>query len=210
MSFILRPDLSAASQVYRVRHGVTLTKLRLLATIGHHQRVAINEISRLTGIDKACGDRQGLGQPLASRNESSHPPVRDEVSATGSPGASNACRSSFVALPWPCGKSAPSPSKRATIVVASSSRGSSVTFLAPSTDRNSSRTKACEPPYSASHPFSPALHATSRIRSPRPRARVDRCSCPPPPRPGRPGRKRGGVPSCSRPSARARPGRRRD
>jgi DNA-binding MarR family transcriptional regulator len=47
----------AASQVYRVQHGVTLTELRLLATIGRHQPLAVNEASRLTGIDKAWVSR---------------------------------------------------------------------------------------------------------------------------------------------------------
>jgi DNA-binding MarR family transcriptional regulator len=47
----------AASQVYRARHGVTLTELRLLATIGRHQPLAVNEASRLTGIDKAWVSR---------------------------------------------------------------------------------------------------------------------------------------------------------
>ena len=47
----------AASQVYRAKHGVTLTELRLLATIGRHQPLAVNEASRLTGIDKAWVSR---------------------------------------------------------------------------------------------------------------------------------------------------------
>ena len=47
----------AASQVYRVEHEVTLTELRLLATIGRHQSLAVNEASRLTGIDKAWVSR---------------------------------------------------------------------------------------------------------------------------------------------------------
>jgi DNA-binding MarR family transcriptional regulator len=47
----------AASQVYRAQHGVTLTELRLLATIGRHQPLAVNEASRLTGIDKAWVSR---------------------------------------------------------------------------------------------------------------------------------------------------------
>jgi DNA-binding MarR family transcriptional regulator len=47
----------AASQVYRAHHGVTLTELRLLATIGRHQPLAVNEVSRLTGIDKAWVSR---------------------------------------------------------------------------------------------------------------------------------------------------------
>ncbi len=47
----------AAGKVYRAHHGVTLTELRLLATIGRHQPLAINEASRLTGIDKAWVSR---------------------------------------------------------------------------------------------------------------------------------------------------------
>ena len=47
----------AASQVYRAQHEVTLTELRLLATIGRHQPLAVNEASRLTGIDKAWVSR---------------------------------------------------------------------------------------------------------------------------------------------------------
>ncbi len=47
----------AASQVYRAEQGVTLTELRLLATIGRHQPLAVNEASRLTGIDKAWVSR---------------------------------------------------------------------------------------------------------------------------------------------------------
>jgi DNA-binding MarR family transcriptional regulator len=47
----------AASQVYRAQHDVTLTELRLLATIGRHQPLAVNEASRLTGIDKAWVSR---------------------------------------------------------------------------------------------------------------------------------------------------------
>ncbi|TAK48457.1 MAG: MarR family transcriptional regulator [Xanthobacteraceae bacterium] len=49
--------IRAASQVYRARHGVTLTELRLLATIGKHQPLAVNEASSLTGIDKAWVSR---------------------------------------------------------------------------------------------------------------------------------------------------------
>lgn len=49
--------MRAAAQVYRERHGVTVTELRLLATIGHHQPLAQNEVSRLTGIDKAWVSR---------------------------------------------------------------------------------------------------------------------------------------------------------
>ncbi|TAK48466.1 MAG: MarR family transcriptional regulator [Xanthobacteraceae bacterium] len=37
--------------------GVTLTELRLLATIGKHQPLAVNEASSLTGIDKAWVSR---------------------------------------------------------------------------------------------------------------------------------------------------------
>jgi DNA-binding MarR family transcriptional regulator len=47
----------AATQVYWDRHGVTLTELRLLATLGRHQALAVNEASRLTGIDKAWVSR---------------------------------------------------------------------------------------------------------------------------------------------------------
>jgi DNA-binding MarR family transcriptional regulator len=47
----------AASHVYRAQHDVTLTELRLLATIGRHQPLAVNEASRLTGIDKAWVSR---------------------------------------------------------------------------------------------------------------------------------------------------------
>ena len=47
----------AASQVYRAQHDVTLTEWRLLATIGRHQPLAVNEASRLTGIDKAWVSR---------------------------------------------------------------------------------------------------------------------------------------------------------
>lgn len=47
----------AASQVYRARHGVTLTELRLLATLGRHQTLSVNEAGRLTGIDKAWVSR---------------------------------------------------------------------------------------------------------------------------------------------------------
>ena len=47
----------AASQVYRAQHDVTLTELRLLATIGRHQPLAVNEASRMTGIDKAWVSR---------------------------------------------------------------------------------------------------------------------------------------------------------
>ena len=49
--------MRAAVQVYRERHDVTVTELRLLATIGHHQPLALNEVSRLTGIDKAWVSR---------------------------------------------------------------------------------------------------------------------------------------------------------
>ena len=47
----------AASQVYRAQHDITLTELRLLATIGRHQPLAVNEASRMTGIDKAWVSR---------------------------------------------------------------------------------------------------------------------------------------------------------
>lgn len=47
----------AASQVYWAQHGVTLTELRLLATLGRHKALAVNEASRLTGIDKAWVSR---------------------------------------------------------------------------------------------------------------------------------------------------------
>ncbi len=47
----------AAAQVYRSQHDVSVTELRLLATIGHHQPLALNEVSRLAGIDKAWVSR---------------------------------------------------------------------------------------------------------------------------------------------------------
>jgi len=47
----------AASQVYWAEHGVTLTELRLLATLGRHKALAVNGASRLTGIDKAWVSR---------------------------------------------------------------------------------------------------------------------------------------------------------
>jgi DNA-binding MarR family transcriptional regulator len=47
----------AASHIYRAQDGVTLTELRLLATIGRHQPLAVNEASRLTGVDKAWVSR---------------------------------------------------------------------------------------------------------------------------------------------------------
>ncbi len=47
----------AAAQVYRSHHDVSITELRLLATIGHHQPLALNEVSRLAGIDKAWVSR---------------------------------------------------------------------------------------------------------------------------------------------------------
>jgi DNA-binding MarR family transcriptional regulator len=47
----------AASQVYWAQHGVTLTELRLLATLGRHGALAVNEASRQTGIDKAWVSR---------------------------------------------------------------------------------------------------------------------------------------------------------
>ena len=49
--------LRAAAQIYRARHGVTLTELRILATLGRHQTLSVNEASRLTGIDKAWVSR---------------------------------------------------------------------------------------------------------------------------------------------------------
>ena len=49
--------LRAAAQVYPARHGVTLTELRILATLGRHQALSVNEASRLTGIDKAWVSR---------------------------------------------------------------------------------------------------------------------------------------------------------
>jgi DNA-binding MarR family transcriptional regulator len=49
--------LRAAGQIYRARHGVTLTELRILATLGRHQALSVNEASRLTGIDKAWVSR---------------------------------------------------------------------------------------------------------------------------------------------------------
>jgi DNA-binding MarR family transcriptional regulator len=49
--------IRAAAQVYRAHHGVTVTELRLLATIGHHQPLALNGVSRLTGIDKGWVSR---------------------------------------------------------------------------------------------------------------------------------------------------------
>jgi len=49
--------MRAAAQVYRPRHGLTVTELRLLATIGHHQPLALNETSRLSGVDKAWVSR---------------------------------------------------------------------------------------------------------------------------------------------------------
>lgn len=47
----------AAAQVYRSQHDVSVTEVRLLATIGHHQPLALNEASRLAGIDKAWVSR---------------------------------------------------------------------------------------------------------------------------------------------------------
>lgn len=47
----------AASQVYSAQHGVSLTELRLLATLGRHHALSVNEASRLTGIDKAWVSR---------------------------------------------------------------------------------------------------------------------------------------------------------
>lgn len=47
----------AASQVYRSRYNVSITDLRILATIGAHSPLAANGISRLTRIDKAWVSR---------------------------------------------------------------------------------------------------------------------------------------------------------
>lgn len=47
----------AAGHVYRAQHGISLTELRLLGMIGRHQPLAVNEASRLTGIDKAWVSR---------------------------------------------------------------------------------------------------------------------------------------------------------
>jgi DNA-binding MarR family transcriptional regulator len=47
----------AAAQVYRAGHGVTLTELRILATLGRYQALSVNEASRLAGIDKAWVSR---------------------------------------------------------------------------------------------------------------------------------------------------------
>lgn len=49
--------LRAANQVYRERYDVTITELRILATIGAHQPLPGNEVSRLTRIDKAWVSR---------------------------------------------------------------------------------------------------------------------------------------------------------
>jgi DNA-binding MarR family transcriptional regulator len=49
--------MRAAIKVYQAHHDVTVTELRLLATIGHHQPLALNEVSRLTGIDKGWVSR---------------------------------------------------------------------------------------------------------------------------------------------------------
>ena len=42
----------AAAQVYRDRHGISLTELRAMAIIAAHAPIAANEVSRRTGIDK--------------------------------------------------------------------------------------------------------------------------------------------------------------
>src|SRR5690606_7835632 len=47
----------AASQIYRSRYNVSITDLRILATIGAHSPLAANGISRLTRIDKAWVSR---------------------------------------------------------------------------------------------------------------------------------------------------------
>jgi DNA-binding MarR family transcriptional regulator len=47
----------AASKIYWAQHGVTLTELRLLAALGRHDTLAVNEASRLTGIDKGWVSR---------------------------------------------------------------------------------------------------------------------------------------------------------
>jgi DNA-binding MarR family transcriptional regulator len=47
----------AAAQVYQARHGVSLTEVRILATLARHQALSVNEASRLTGIDKAWVSR---------------------------------------------------------------------------------------------------------------------------------------------------------
>jgi DNA-binding MarR family transcriptional regulator len=47
----------AASQIYRSRYGLSITDLRILATIGAHSPLAANDVSRLTRIDKAWVSR---------------------------------------------------------------------------------------------------------------------------------------------------------
>jgi DNA-binding MarR family transcriptional regulator len=47
----------AASQVYRSRYDLSITDLRILATIGAHSPLTANEVSRLTRIDKAWVSR---------------------------------------------------------------------------------------------------------------------------------------------------------
>lgn len=45
--------LRASSQIYRARYDVSITDLRILATIGAHSPLTANSLSRLTRIDKA-------------------------------------------------------------------------------------------------------------------------------------------------------------
>jgi DNA-binding MarR family transcriptional regulator len=66
----------AASQVYSARHGVTLTELRLLATLGRHDGLAVSEASRLTGIDKAWVSRS-LAVLVKRKLVSRHPHPSD-------------------------------------------------------------------------------------------------------------------------------------
>jgi DNA-binding MarR family transcriptional regulator len=47
----------AASQIYRSRYDLSITDLRILATIGAHSPLAANDVSRLTRIDKAWVSR---------------------------------------------------------------------------------------------------------------------------------------------------------
>ncbi|MDT3683715.1 MAG: MarR family winged helix-turn-helix transcriptional regulator [Pseudorhodoplanes sp.] len=47
----------AASQVYRSRYNISITDLRILATIGAHSPLSANGVSRLTRIDKAWVSR---------------------------------------------------------------------------------------------------------------------------------------------------------
>lgn len=49
--------LRAAGQVYRSRYDISITDLRILATIGAHSPLAANDVSRLTRIDKAWVSR---------------------------------------------------------------------------------------------------------------------------------------------------------